>query len=406
MSKSNDKTTLGDRLKGYEEDFEKYIDYNNHIIVRIDGHKFSKFTKGFEKPFDNILSKSMIETTKDLCEEFNAVTGYTQSDEITLVIPKNYITKEKKITSIKKLYKNIVCSQNTSFKNSNVFAIDKKTKEKYYVSYYTSFLNNNEDFNIIELDTYNNDNEDNYFAFTDKLIEEDNQQKQLGDIEKIFNDFDLYYNQIDNQQIYNGRIQKLSSLISSFTTMRFNYHLKNLIPEVGFDYPKDFGIFDDDINKRHNKWLDYIKMIKSKVRHAWFDARVYGVESNEEAFNSVMWRVRDCYKNACSMFSQSHCSHKELQNMNGQEQIEYVLKKTGKDFNNMVDNFKYGTLIKKESYMKDVHYRDLNYKDRIKFNTPDMPQVERSRVIEISKKMTTFSEEEVEFVMTKVIKIK
>ena len=86
--------TLGGRLKGYEADYEISIEPEKHLVVRIDGHKFSKYTRGFLKPFDEILSKAMELTTKDLLEEFNAYTGYTQSDEITLVIP-SLMTVEK-----------------------------------------------------------------------------------------------------------------------------------------------------------------------------------------------------------------------------------------------------------------------------------------------------------------------
>jgi tRNA(His) guanylyltransferase len=54
-------------------------------MVRIDGKCFSKFTKGLTTPFDERLSALMIFTTKALVEEYNALLGYTQSDEISLV---------------------------------------------------------------------------------------------------------------------------------------------------------------------------------------------------------------------------------------------------------------------------------------------------------------------------------
>ena len=54
-------------------------------LVRMDGKNFSKFTKGLRKPYDERLSKLMIETTKYLVKETNANAGYTGSDEITLV---------------------------------------------------------------------------------------------------------------------------------------------------------------------------------------------------------------------------------------------------------------------------------------------------------------------------------
>ena len=55
------------------------------VIARLDGKGFSKFTKGLKRPYDERLSRLMIETTKYLVKETNANCGYTQSDEITLM---------------------------------------------------------------------------------------------------------------------------------------------------------------------------------------------------------------------------------------------------------------------------------------------------------------------------------
>ena len=45
------------------------------------------FTRGFLKPFDDVLIKSMQKTMKYLCENIQGcVFGYTQSDEITLIL--------------------------------------------------------------------------------------------------------------------------------------------------------------------------------------------------------------------------------------------------------------------------------------------------------------------------------
>jgi len=85
--KKHDEQTLGGRLKGYEAEYESEVEPTKHIIIRIDGHHFSNYTKGMNKPYDNILSRAMIETTKDLVERFDAYAGYTQSDEITLFLP-------------------------------------------------------------------------------------------------------------------------------------------------------------------------------------------------------------------------------------------------------------------------------------------------------------------------------
>ena len=85
--KKTNTETLGGRLKDYEAEYEGYVGPTKHLMIRIDGHHFSKYTKGLNKPYDNILSRAMIETTKDLVERFGAYTGYTQSDEITIFLP-------------------------------------------------------------------------------------------------------------------------------------------------------------------------------------------------------------------------------------------------------------------------------------------------------------------------------
>ena len=55
------------------------------VVARLDGKRFSKFTKQMEKPWDHRFTETMIETTRRLVEETHALIGYTQSDEISLV---------------------------------------------------------------------------------------------------------------------------------------------------------------------------------------------------------------------------------------------------------------------------------------------------------------------------------
>lgn len=57
------------------------------VICRVDGKSFHSFTKGFKKPFDELLIQSMQETMKYLCENIQGcVLGYQQSDEISLLL--------------------------------------------------------------------------------------------------------------------------------------------------------------------------------------------------------------------------------------------------------------------------------------------------------------------------------
>lgn len=78
---------LGDRMKKYEYITRMHLVPRMPVILRIDGKAFHSFTKGFQRPFDDILIGAMQETTKYLCENIQGcVLGYTQSDEITLVL--------------------------------------------------------------------------------------------------------------------------------------------------------------------------------------------------------------------------------------------------------------------------------------------------------------------------------
>lgn len=84
MNKNDD---LGNRMKGYENISRYYLTKKTPVIIRIDGKAFHSFTKGFKKPFDDILMKSMQETAKYLCANImGCKLAYTQSDEISLLL--------------------------------------------------------------------------------------------------------------------------------------------------------------------------------------------------------------------------------------------------------------------------------------------------------------------------------
>ena len=113
---------LGDRMKAYERiETEQKFKPNSILYIRLDGRGFSKFTKGLKRPFDERLSNLMIETTKHLVNEFKCVVGYTQSDEISLIIENKYESpcdfegkKQKLISSLS--------ASATAFFNVNLLA--------------------------------------------------------------------------------------------------------------------------------------------------------------------------------------------------------------------------------------------------------------------------------------------
>lgn len=367
MSKSTDKTSLGNRMKEYEKKFELEVPYNEHLIIRLDGHHFSKFTKGFDRPFDNVLRNAMVETTKDLVKEFNASTGYVQSDEITLVIPKQYQIKTSEV--------------NFPDVEDGDICINRETSEETEVHWENVYSDREDRTDAVYF------GDDSYEIYT--RYGQENKTNNFD--KKSFEHFNKKYkflavHDIINNQIYSGRTQKIASLASAFCTIRFNQNLK-----------KEF-VNAENQERDETKFKSLTLLETQKVGKAWFDARVYGVFSDEEAFNSVMWRVRDAHKNARTMFSQTYMSHKSLQNLNGKEQTELTLKETGKDFNDMPESFKYGTFVKKETFIKNTSFENSIIKAY-----DNNPEVTRTRIISLTKPMTSFNQDDVKFIMAKTI---
>lgn len=82
-----DTSALAKRMKKYEAVPKNTLMRRTPVIIRVDGRAFHTFTKGFQKPFDDVLMRVMQDTMKYLCENIQGcVFGYTQSDEITLIL--------------------------------------------------------------------------------------------------------------------------------------------------------------------------------------------------------------------------------------------------------------------------------------------------------------------------------
>lgn len=78
---------LGDRMKKYEHITRTHLTPRTPAIIRVDGRAFHTFTRGFKRPFDEVLVSAMQRTMQYLCENVQGcVLGYAQSDEISLVM--------------------------------------------------------------------------------------------------------------------------------------------------------------------------------------------------------------------------------------------------------------------------------------------------------------------------------
>jgi tRNA(His) guanylyltransferase len=86
---------LGDRMKGYEHVTRSYLMKRTPVIIRVGGRAFHTFTKRLKHvdpsvgatPFSVVMHNCMNFTTETLVRSIQGcVLGYTQSDEITLLL--------------------------------------------------------------------------------------------------------------------------------------------------------------------------------------------------------------------------------------------------------------------------------------------------------------------------------
>jgi tRNA(His) 5'-end guanylyltransferase len=90
-----DKTSLGDRMKGYEAVSKSKLLRRTPTIIRLDGKAFHTWTKQLRsidesldiEPYSIIMHRLMRKTTKYLMDNIqNAVFAYSQSDEISILM--------------------------------------------------------------------------------------------------------------------------------------------------------------------------------------------------------------------------------------------------------------------------------------------------------------------------------
>lgn len=244
---------IGDRIKMYESlaTSKQFIPYIP-VIVRIDGRAFHTFTKYLEKPFDKLLVKAMDQVTLELCEETGAQIGYTQSDEITLV---------------------------------------------------------------------------------------------------------LYESSPLVQLYFNGKIQKIISVLSSFATLRFN------------------EIFSSLGGKGNGP--------------AMFDCRAFNVPSLEEAANCLLWRELDATRNSVQMLARFHFSHKECENKGFSELNELLFTK-GVNYNNLEPRLKRGQYFIKKYVLRKFEDKltgKENFKTKREYDSSILPIMTQLSIEERVKKL-------------------
>jgi tRNA(His) guanylyltransferase len=120
---------------------------------------------------------------------------------------------------------------------------------------------------------------------------------------------------LGTQLFLDGRVQKMTSILASMATARFNAALPERVPEKA-------------------------------GQMALFDCRVWAMPTRAEAVNAFLWREQDATKNSISMAARCYYSHDALHGKNGAEMQEMLFQK-GVNWNDYPGFFKRGSYVQR-----------------------------------------------------------
>lgn len=131
--------------------------------------------------------------------------------------------------------------------------------------------------------------------------------------------------EIKQELMFDGKVQKLCSVLASMTT----------------------AIFIDECLRAGGEMARRIAKLPN------FDARVFQVPTRFEAANAILWREKDACKNAVSMAARSFYEHGDLQGRSGAEMQEMMFAK-GQNFNDYPAFFKRGSFLQARSREQEL----------------------------------------------------
>lgn len=144
----------------------------------------------------------------------------------------------------------------------------------------------------------------------------------------------------DNQTClpFDGRLCKLNSIIPALAT---SYFTKEIIKHFIFTHSSKYGFTANHIEEIIDKMKDYV-----------FDCKSWVVSDENSAIAWFLYRQIDCIRNSKQQFCQTYLPHKKLMKKNTDEQVKLCIEETGKDWNTISDDKKYGRFIYKNLVTK------------------------------------------------------
>lgn len=155
-----------------------------------------------------------------------------------------------------------------------------------------------------------------------------------------------------SQVYFDGRVQKVESILAAKASVFFNKHLADFLPE---------------------------KAEQSPV----FDCRVWNVPNKAEAANVLLWREQDATRNSITMAAHEYYSHSQLFKKSTKEMQALLLEKDV-NWNDYPAFFKRGSFIQKRKVLRKFSVDELErLPERHEARTnPDL-QVERTEFVRI-----------------------
>ncbi|KAL9646055.1 hypothetical protein ABK040_007935 [Willaertia magna] len=327
-------TEIAERMKNYEKNQSSHLNENLPFMARLDGHTFSKFAAPFRKPFDELLHYIMICTTTDLLKQFPyATTGYTQSDEITLIFPKLYYFEE---------------------------LLQKEEEEQKLV------VDKVVDNNVMEDNTESN--------VMDNI--EDNVMENL-------------YTKKKKSLPFAGRVLKFSTLLSSYCSIRFNFHCQRMSKEIPNLENYLNNLPKNQTLKNYNPQKVFKKLT---CQQAHFDCRIFNVNTNLEILNNIRWRSNfDCQRNSITNLGRSFYSQKEMNGLKPNQVIKKLKEEKNINWENYPKSYRFGSFIKK--YLIEKEGLDVKSGKSVVFK--------RNRYDAYAFSLNSFDEKYVRFLLAK-----
>lgn len=281
---------LGDRMKGYEKVYEMRVPNDHVMLIRLDGLTFETWTRGLDAVFDLVFTRSMILTMNDLLLKFHPQTGYTHSDEITLVFAPHPKPPKRR------------CSNFKDANDSKIVGTDGLPMVGTLV----------EPEDIIIGRTYKDTKSDGMPSAAREISDPCDLKTQEW-----------------MPHLYSGRVEKLVSVMASYATARFNAHFEKQMQA----HPKGH----------------YGAETYDKLHKAAFDGRILSFPQNlrYEVANHMLWRSTfDCHRNCVSAFMRAFVSAKKLHKVDCKTMIQLMQDQHKFNFNNVPIFLKHGTFAK------------------------------------------------------------